>query len=281
MNHLKKLVILGLSCSALSSFSASAWEIDFDTYIQNGTSANFQTATGANGMQGQIVDSEYTYDAVNGNGVSLAEGLGATFTGYDAAGQSNPLVVFDTDNPTGGDSDIGAPFENINNDSLSDTYAPGNVLVLHEETNNADRICNSETCTNPDDIGARPAGHMEIAFNKDVFLTSIDFFDVEYAETSTAFRIVLLDDVGQVISNSQTGNDYWLIPDTGGDNTWDRVSFNVGNVRKMEVYLGGSGAIDNIVGRTTPDTNVSVPEPSTLVLFGLAAALMGRRRFVK
>jgi len=194
---------------------------------------------------GTIVDDEYS-----------AQGVLISALNFD--NDLNLAVVFDTDNPTGGDSDLGSPFMNDTLGALS----PGNVLILQENDN-----CDDFTCTTPDDEGSRPAGQFIIEFDQAVSLNSIDFFDVEVLETDPleSTRIALFDSNGDMIDLD------FFTPDTGGDNRWERAFFGVDGVSRIEINLGGSGAISNI------DVTV-VPVPAALPLFLAALGGLGFMR---
>ncbi|UCB55273.1 MAG: hypothetical protein JSW45_01685, partial [Thiotrichales bacterium] len=80
-------------------------------------------------------------------------------------------VIFDTLHPSGGDRDLGGPFNSLNPD-LPDRYTAGNVLIIHES-----HTCDRLRCDDPDDEGSRPAGVFFLNFSSAVTLQSIDFFD--------------------------------------------------------------------------------------------------------
>jgi hypothetical protein len=229
INRLKRpfLIALAVASFALVAQSARAITLDFEGF---GT--------------GQIIDDEYFAS----DGVTIsANNLSA---GPDVA------IIFDSNNPSGGDTDLGAPFS-------SGSYYPGNILIIQEN-----HTCDAYFCSDPDDEGSRPAGIFTIEFNAPVLLGSIDFFDIETAEDGeTANNRIWLYGGGGLLPV-----DFWT-PDTGGDNTWGTAYFNVADVTRIEIHMGGSGAIDNI--------NFAVPEPSTLLLLGSGLAGLGfmRRRF--
>jgi len=189
---------------------------------------------------GIIIDSEYapqlTVSAVNAS------------TGPDVA------VIFDTASPTGGDTDLGGPF-GTNDSNLSNNYDPGHVLIIHENNN-----CNSSTCDDPDDEGSRNAGTFFFDFASAITLDSIDFFDIETVE-GTNNEIKLFDkDDNEILPNM------FFVPDTGGDNMWGQLLFGVDGVKRIELNMGGSGAIDNIT--FTAAEMPQVPAPAAVWLFG-------------
>jgi hypothetical protein len=194
---------------------------------------------------GTIIDDEYYLsDGVKFNGVNVDRNA------------NNLAVLFDTNNYTGGDSDLAAPF--FNNGDLGD-IRPGNVLIIHEHPYE----CTQFVCQDPDDEGSRPAGYFEINFSEAVTLNSIDFFDIEIEENGVSSNnlISLFDS-----NNVEIFPNTFYTPNTGGDNQWARLDFAVSGVSSMKIKLYGSGAIDNI-------SYTKVPEPSTIV--NLVLGIMG------
>lgn len=201
-------------------------------------------------VPGTIVDNEFAPQ------VSVrVENLGG---GPDVA------VVFDTLNPTGRDFDLGGPF-NSNNPDLPDNYIANNVLIIHERFD-----CDGIRCAEPDDEGSRPAGRFFFEFSTPIRLESIDFFDVETAENGRRpENAIRLFDAGDNEIMPAT----FFTPDTGGDNLWDRLAFNVDGITRIELNMGGSGAIDNI-------SYSIIPVPSAVWLFGcglIGLAALARR----
>lgn len=196
---------------------------------------------------GTIVDTEYA-------------ALGVSISAINFGVGPDHAVVFDSNNPTGGDSDLAAPFHNPD----LGASMPGNLLILQENHD-----CDAFTCTTPDDEAGRPAGQFLITFADGVLLRSIDFFDVEGIEASPQYAIELYDGENNRIPTT------FYVPDTGGDNMWAQVLFDVEGVHSMVINMGGSGAIDNL----TFETRV-VPVPAALPLFLSALASFGfaRRR---
>jgi hypothetical protein len=208
-------------------------------------------------------------DGAPGNPAPTSSPLNVNNPGGDW-NTARPVVLFDSANPTGGDTDLAAPFSSPNNNNLG-SMSPGHFLIIHERANE----CNATVCNDPDDEGTRPAGKIFMDFSTEVTLKSIDFFDIEGAENGDTVnnQIVLYDSAGAVIPNAM-----FYTPDTGGDKTWDQVNFgDLAGVKTVEIRLGGSGAVDNIKFEVA---QVSEPAGLGLLAFGMVAmgALHRRRK---
>jgi hypothetical protein len=201
---------------------------------------------------GEIVNGQY----------QLSHGVSIDATNV-RVGQNNLAVAFDTSLINTQDPDLESPFSNINQPNLG-VSNPGNVLIIHENPSSCDGLI----CNNPDDEGRRPAGYFTINFSSAVYLESIDFFDIELAENGyTPQNAIHLFDA----QNNEIFPTDFYTPHTGGDNTWDRLNFEVAEVASMRIHLNGSGAIDNI--------RFSVLEPDSIALFALACFGLVARRF--
>ena len=197
---------------------------------------------------GRIVDNEYTGVSISGKNRG---------TGPDAA------VTFDTANPTRGDYnlDLGGPFSSPHNEAFSGSFDPGHVLVIQRQ-NTCD--FGAGYCREPDDTGR--GGVFDIEFDSAVRLGSIDFFDIEFDEDNANpdSEIHLFDAGGTEIHAGR-----FFVPFTGGDNTWNQLAIGVAGVKRLQIELEGSGAIDNIVYASDAPLATPVPAAGLLFLSGL------------
>ena len=147
-----------------------------------------------NGLNsGTIVDGQYADDGVT----------------ISAVGGSGDAMIFDTANPTGGDSDLA-------------TTNLGGVLIVSED---------GDTTDADDNAGG---GTLVFDFENEVRVKSLTFLDIE--ETAC---MVFYDADGNVISEQ--------FVDPTGDGGQREVTLDVEGAARMEVILQGSGAIDNLV----------------------------------
>ncbi|MEO0939724.1 MAG: cadherin-like domain-containing protein [Pseudomonadota bacterium] len=151
---------------------------------------------------GTVVDTEYKQDGVT----------------ISAIGGSNKAMIFDTANPTGGDTDLA-------------TNNLGNVLIISEDGNSG----------NPDDEAH--GGTLRFTFDEEVDVKSLTFLDIEESAW-----VKFYDADGKHIKTIDVHG--------VGNNGQRKVDFNVDGVARMDVILGGSGAIDNLefdVPNAAPD----------------------------
>ena len=238
-------------------------------------------------VNGQVVDDEYVLsDGVTISAINLNKN-------FDFA------VVLDT-GAADRDDDLEAPFRDFiesdfvdSSDQAAQSFSgdvrdgnngiiePGNILIIQE--NNIG--CSDGICDEPDDEANRPNGQFDIEFDNPVFLTSIDFFDVEVEEDNSP--------EAQITLTTVTGSEIFFTPNTGGNfeytagmqtasgsvfaapgpyNTWDRQFFNVAEVMMITINMGGSGGIDNILFSEN-----KIPAPASIALTALGLLLLRRK----
>lgn len=175
---------------------------------------------------------------VNAIAAACLMAVGAVaFTPAAFAEAVNAAVIFDTNNPTGGDWDLGGPFQS----SVWGTSVPNNVLIIQENG-----PCTAEFCSEPDDEGRRPAGTIFFDFVAPISLQYIDFFDVETPEAGTPIR--LFDEFDNELMPNMFSTPDASAEQVGHSNYWTRQFFDVDGVKRIEIHMGGSGAIDNLTG---------------------------------
>jgi len=119
----------------------------------------------------------------------------------------NDAMVFDSSNPTGGDTDLASSTQ-------------GNVLIISEDNDSSD----------PDDA---VGGSVTFSFDKPASI-----YDIKVIDTEEGGTITLKDANGNVIATFD-------IPRIG-DGEVDQVIMDVEGVSSMTVELNGSGAIDDL-----------------------------------
>jgi hypothetical protein len=235
---------------------------------------------------GTVVGSQYGLEAGGiRNRSGRPTGVGVNIVGGRSGRGNNWAVAYDTDPGAAPDSNLTAGFTSLN-PQLPDEVHPGNILILNENAAGcaSARPRSGDVCADPDDEAAqgdtRATGWFKFDFSEAVTLTGFDFFDIRVGDLSARERPQLQffgEGIGGLV---QIGSPLYL-PDTGGANTWDRLTFNVTGVRRLVVKLAGSGGIDNLTGLTE-----RIGEPATVTLMlaavlGLVAGRRGRPRPVR
>ncbi|WP_147104490.1 cadherin-like domain-containing protein [Tateyamaria sp. syn59] len=144
-----------------------------------------------------------------------------------AAGGSGKAMIFDTADPTGGDSDLR-------------TTNLGKALIISEDGDRND----------PDDNAN--GGKLNFVFDDPSSVNRLTFLDIEEGA-----RVKFFDADGRLIKS--------VAVDDTDDNGQAIVDFDVHGVTQMEVTLSGSGAIDNLVFDTTGDGVVEGDNDANLI----------------
>ncbi len=127
----------------------------------------------------------------------------------DSVRSENDAMIFDTNNPTGGDTDLAYSGQ-------------GNVIIISEDNDGSD----------PDDNAG--GGTINMEFDDISTVSSLTVLDVEEAGGT----IDLYDIDGELINSID-------IP-AAGDNSIQTIEINATGVASMDVNLVGSGAIDDL-----------------------------------
>ncbi|MGF1536041.1 MAG: alkaline phosphatase PhoX [Elainellaceae cyanobacterium] len=131
------------------------------------------------------------------------------FADVTFASEDGDLMIFDSANPTGGDTDL-----------ASDVL--GNVLIISEDGDSSD----------PDDNAA--GGTINVAFDDLVGDITVGLLDMDEAGSS----ITTYDEAGSVLDTLE-------IPDLG-DNSFQQLIVGGENVASMDIFFARSGAVTDI-----------------------------------
>ncbi len=192
----------------ISDISASNERVYFDNLTVTETSGG--VATG----EPTVVD----FEGLNSGEVVAEQFDGVSISAQrdgDSDGSQNDAMIFDTDNPTGRDYDLG--YNGV-----------GNALIISEDNDSSDA---------DDNAGG---GTFTFDFDAPSEVISINVLDIE----ETGGTIDLFDADGRVIDTVD-------IP-AAGNNSQQELIINVDNVSTMNVNLVGSGAVDDLTF-VTPD----------------------------
>ena len=178
-------------------------------------------------LQTRTVD----FEGLSAGDVVSGQIAGMTISGDENGGwpwwdRDNDAMVFDADNPTGGDDDLGVAGQ-------------GNMLIVSEDNDSSD----------PD--AARKGGTLTFDFDAPTRVESLTFIDIEKGAWIKAY-----DDRGKLIDLIQTGRT--------GDGELKIVDIDLDGVSKLEVRIKGSGAVDDLV--LTEEVEVTKLETSTATL---------------
>ncbi|WP_425091240.1 VPLPA-CTERM sorting domain-containing protein [Tropicimonas sp. S265A] len=206
-------------------------------YLSTAAVGIFLAASAANAA---VIDFE-SFSA--GDVVSGAQGFTVDGVGFEISVSSNGnndiAMIFDTNNPTGGDGDLAAPF----NDGLGGTLSPGNVLIISEDGDSSD----------PDDEGK--GGIITFTFDSAVKLSGFDAFD----------------DVSLTVTASDGSS---TSVNVAADNQFASLSTAFTGITSVSFDFGKqSGAIDNLQVSAVP-----LPAPALMLLAGMGGLGWAARR---
>jgi len=142
-----------------------------------------------------------------------------------SSNSNKPAMLFDTGNPTGGDTDLADDTE-------------GMVLIISEDGNQND----------PDDNGG--GGTLTFGFDTVVTIDSIGLFDLEEQGTIRMWDV-----------SDKLVVDRDMVTMVDGEKK--RMTFDQSSVSKMEIYFKGSGALTDIKFCDSPDTPVTTASSPT------------------
>ncbi|MDX1547322.1 MAG: T9SS type A sorting domain-containing protein [Rhodothermales bacterium] len=137
----------------------------------------------------------------------------------DTGGNPRRAMIFDTANPTGGDTDLQTPGTGTGN-----TTPRGNVLIISEDNDESD----------PDDNAS--GGYLVFYYDKEVTVESVGLLDIDGGETGT---ITVYDSGGNQIGGALGATPL-------GNNSYEEVTVNRNGVRWLAVQFSGSGAVAEV-----------------------------------
>ncbi|MEP0548519.1 MAG: hypothetical protein ABJF88_16400, partial [Rhodothermales bacterium] len=152
--------------------------------------------------RGRVIDNEYA-----SIGLTISEISG------------KKLLIFDTANPTGGDTDLRTPGSGVGN-----TTALGNVLIISEDGDESDP---------DDDVNG---GTMVFEFAQSVDVQQVNLLDIDTNEAAT---VRAYGPGGALITTVNAIN--------RGNNSFQSVIVNAEGVRRLEVEFSSSGALAGLV----------------------------------
>ena len=153
-------------------------------------------------------------------------------------GHPDEAIIFDSNDPSGGDSDLGGPWDAGNIDPGTNL---GNILIIAEDIvdSNGDGYVDD-----PDDEAQ--GGVIYVQSYKLHCYLSFDLIDIEPSEGHSGYVVVHLDEGG---SRTFHFNDFTGV--TYGDNSANKIvviAEEIGGMfYQVDFHLDGSGAIDSII----------------------------------
>lgn len=167
--------------------------------------------------------------------------IGVNISGVNNGGGPNKVILFDTENPTGGDDDLATPGTGAGNDTPL-----GKVLIIPE--NDID-VNNDTFVDDPNDEAG--GGLINFTFDDDIVFITAKILDIDGGEDDF---LELFDEFDQLI-------DTLPIPILGDNSVFTiEPAMPIENVRRIQLTLGGSGAITRL--RWCPDhDDEPLPDP--------------------
>ena len=184
-------------------------------------------------------------------------------------------VAFDSTQTGTSDLDLEAGSGPWSGGNLAGTQL-GTMMILQENNTG----CDTGTCSDPDDERGRPAGVISLDFSIALLDFGFDAVDIESLAAENAIITFFDGQTSQSVDLLDFFDDTSQYYDSTlelGNNTANRFSpitadsLGLDEIDRIEFQLGGSGALDNLVG--TP-----VPEPSTALLIGLGLGALATQR---
>jgi len=149
-------------------------------------------------------------------------GLGFNVSAVNKTGGPKKAIIFDSANPTGGDTDLVTPGYGFGN-----TEAEGRILIIAENEIDAN---NDGLIDSPDDEAT--GGNIFFDFDADVHVEDLTFIDVDGLEQSYVQGI----DANNVVVGT-------VMLANLGDNSRQTIDIDLDNVRRFKVHFGGSGSV--------------------------------------
>ncbi len=181
----------------------------------------------------------------------------------------NAAVIFDSANPAIIDLDLGTPHEDFGGPGVgaggelgspyqNDT-AKGNLLIVADNLNDSNGDGRVDFPNDADLVGERVT--FDFSAQGAVEIESLFFLDMEVEEPLTMIRFYSP-------SNALIAA---IVAPAPGDNGVVRVQYNAQNVRRIEIELNGSAAIDDICFRRMVDCNGNGIQDSKDIALGTSS----------
>ncbi len=172
----------------------------------------------------------------------------------DIGGNNNTALIFDSDNPTGGDFDLGSPNETFGGPGIGDDGQIGmphenstrlrEILIIAEDL---DDFNNDGLVDDPDDAYIQEGGSLTFDFSAigPVFVDGMRMIDIEFSEDPSV--VDFYDESNALIASiqlQQTGNNGVIFQ-----------PLSAGPITRMVINVKGSGGYDNIIFHCWKDCN--------------------------